>query len=109
MNKIYSPLVSSLLTYGDCREFHGWPDYLELGFKQEHIPELIEMATDDNLNKGDPKSLAVWSPVHAWRTLGQLRAEAAIEPLITLLRMFDVDDDHFVGEEIPKVFGMIGK
>jgi hypothetical protein len=51
--------------------------------------------------------LAVWAPVHAWRTLGQLRAEAAIEPLITLLPMFDVDD--FVGEELPKVFGMIGR
>ena len=107
MDKNYSPLVSSLLAYGDCRELRQWPDYLEMGFRQEHIPELIEMATDEKLNKGDQESLAVWAPVHAWRTLGQLRAEAAIEPLITLLPMFDVDD--FVGEELPKVFGMIGR
>lgn len=109
MDKNYSPLVSSLLTYGDGRELRTWPDYLELGFKPEHIPDLIEMATDEKLNKGDPKSLEVWAPVHAWRTLAQLKAEEAIEPLTTLLRMFDSDDDDFVGEELPKVFGMIGK
>ena len=98
MDKNYSPLVSSLLTYGDGRELRQWPDYLELGFKPEHIPDLIEMATDEKLNKGDPKSLEVWAPVHAWRTLAQLKAEEAVEPLTTLLRMFDSDDDDFVGE-----------
>jgi hypothetical protein len=51
MDKKYSPLVSSLLTYGDGRELRQWPDYLELGFKQEHIPELIEMATDKNISQ----------------------------------------------------------
>jgi hypothetical protein len=109
MDKNYSPLVSSLLAYGDCRELRQWPDYLELGFRQEHIPELIKIATDEKLNKGDPKSLAVWAPVHAWRILAQLKAEEAVGPLMTLLRMFDTDDDDFVGEELPKVFGMIGK
>jgi hypothetical protein len=109
MDKKYSPLVSSLLTYGDGRELRQWPNYLELGFRPEHIPDLIEMATDEKLNKGDPKSLAVWAPVHAWRTLAQLKAEDAVEPLTKLLQMFDSDDDDFVGEELPKVFGMIGK
>ena len=108
MDKNYSPLVSSLLAYGDCRELRQWPDYLAMGFRQEHITELIEMAMDEKLNNGNQGSLAVWAPVHAWRTLGQLRAEAAIEPLVTLLRMFNTDDDDFVGEELPKVFGMIG-
>ena len=109
MNIKYSPSVSLLLTYGDGRELRTWPDYLKLGFKPEHIPELIEMATDPKLNKGDSKSLEVWAPVHAWRTLAQLKAEEAIEPLIKLLWMFDSDNDDFVGEELPKVFGMIGK
>jgi HEAT repeat protein len=79
-----------------------------MGFGREHIASLIEMATDEALNNGDPSSLEVWAPVHAGRTLGQLKAEEAVEPLIGLLRRFDVDDDHFVGEELPKVFGMIG-
>jgi len=109
MDKKYSPLVSSLLAYGDGRELRQWPNYLELGFRPEHIPDLIEMATDPKLNKGDSKSLEVWAPVHAWRTLAQLKAEEAIEPLIKLLWMFDSDDDDFVGEELPKVFGFIGK
>ena len=109
MTKKYSPIVSTLLTYGDCRELLNWPDYLQHGFGEEHIPELIEMATDPELNRGKQDSLEVWAPVHAWRILGQLKAEAAIEPLTGLLQMFDKDNDHFVGEELPKVFGMIGE
>jgi hypothetical protein len=109
VTKKYSILVSTLLTYGDCREIKHWPDYLQHGFREEHIPDLIQMATDPDLNKGDPNSLKVWAPVHAWRILGQLKAEMAIEPLTSLLRMFDTDDDDFVGEELRKVFGMIGE
>jgi HEAT repeat protein len=29
----------------------------------------------------DQNSMEVWAPVHAWRALGQLRAEEAIKPL----------------------------
>ena len=109
MDRTYSPLVSTLLTYGDCRELLSWPDYLQQGFSHEHIPELIQMATDPDLNKGEQDSLEVWAPVHAWRILGQLKAEDAAEPLTDLLRLFESDDDHFVGEELPKVYGMIGE
>ena len=102
----YSPPVDLLLAYGDCRSFREWPNYLELGFGREHIPELIRMATDDELNWADSDSSEVWAPVHAWRTLGQLRAEASIDPL---LRLFDEQEDSdWVGEEMPKVFAMIG-
>jgi hypothetical protein len=46
--------------------------------------------------------------VHAWRALGQLRAEAAIEPLLSLLQLFEDDDDDAVAEELPRVYAMIG-
>ena len=76
----YAPPVDKLLTYGDAHEHGGkpqaWPEYLELGIGPEHIPDLIRMATDEELRWADSESLEVWAPIHAWRTLGALHAEA---------------------------------
>ena len=44
--------------------------------------------------------------MHAWRALGQLRAEASVLPLLDVLRM--LADDEAALEEPPVVFGMIG-
>jgi hypothetical protein len=44
--------------------------------------------------------------MHAWRALGQLRAEAAVAPLLALNSKFEEDDT--ANEELPVVFGMIG-
>ena len=107
MSASYSSPVSELLTLGDCRDFRGWPNYLDLGLRSEHVPELIEMATDKELNWADSESLEVWAPVHAWRALGQLRAVAAIEPLLRLFR--ELEDSDWAGEELPQVYGMIGR
>lgn len=65
------------------------------------------MALDDDLNWNDPGSTEVWSPVHAWRALGQLRAAAAITPLLRLLH--EQEDNDWASEELPIVFGMIGR
>lgn len=102
----YSPPVDTLLTHGEGQPGERWADYRELGIGPEHIPALIRMATDEELSRADTNSLEVWAPMHAWRALGQLRAEAAIEPLLSL---FDIlDDDEWAMEELPKVFGKIG-
>ena len=107
MSVSYSSPVSELLTLGDCRDFREWPNYLDLGVSSEHIPELIEMATDKELNWADSESLEVWAPVHAWRALGQLRAVAAIEPLLQLFH--ELEDSDWVSDELPEVYGMIGR
>lgn len=107
MSTSYSSPVSELLTLGDCRDFREWPNYLDLGLRSEHVPELIEMATDEELNWADSESLEVWAPVHAWRALGQLRAVPAIEPLLHLFH--ELEDSDWVGEELPHVYGMIGR
>lgn len=101
----YEPPVDLLLACGekDARS-DKWPDYLELGFTTEHISDLIRMATDKKLFWADSESMEVWAPLHAWRVLGQLKAEAAIEPL---LQLFEWDDD-WVSDELPHVFAMIG-
>lgn len=106
MNTTYTSPVNSLLTYGDCRESQEWPNYLELGFTRDHIPELIRMAKDEELNWAESDGLEVWAPVHAWRTLGQLRAEEAIEPLMSLFH--ELEESDWVSEELPIVYGMIG-
>lgn len=108
MNSKYSPVLDPLLAYGECQVGKEWQDYLASGLTAEQIPELIEMATDEELYFGEPDSPEVWAPTHAWRALGQLRAEAAILPLMGLLYRIEDEDDDWVGDELPIVFGMIG-
>ncbi len=110
MNSVeYTDPVKKLLTLGtrpSARE--EWPDYRELGLGREQIPELIRMLTDEELHFAPSHSPEVWAPVHAWRSLGQLRAVEAMEPLLAQLRRIDEEHDDAVGEEFPSVFGMIG-
>jgi len=100
----YTWPVDKLLTIGDPRRFTEWPKYYEFGLTEEYTSDLIRMATDMELHNADAKSDAVWAPLHAWRTLGQLRAEQAVEALLSILHM----DDDWVANELPTVFGMIG-
>jgi len=109
MSDVYANPVAKLLTYGGFdinRWDEPWPDYLELGFTKEHVSDLIRMAIDTELNNSDQKSLEVWAPVHAWRALGQLRAEEAAQPLVHLFEQ--LKDDDWLPSELPKVFSMIG-
>lgn len=102
----YTHHVSQLLTVGDCRIKRDWPDYVGLyGFTENDIPELIRLATDQVLHSSDSDSPDIWAPIHAWRVLGQLKASAAVEPLVKLFH--EVDND-WVATELPEVFAMIG-
>jgi hypothetical protein len=101
----YTAPVDQLLSLGSPGEiWDPWADYLELGFTHEHVPELIRMATDPALNESEGL-VDVWAPLHAWRTLGQLRADAAAQPLVDLLAT--VDDD-WIQDDLPQALGMIG-
>jgi hypothetical protein len=104
----YMPPVSHLLLSGETnlRTSEEWPDYVaELGLTQEDIPELIRLATDKELHfDTDLDDPASWAAVHAWHALGQLHAEAAIEPLLATLEW----DSDWAAEDVPKVYGMIG-
>ncbi len=63
------------------------------------------MATDEELNQGDSDSPEVWSPVHAWRALGQLKAVQAVEPLLGLLNN---RDDDWIHSDFPTLCTLIG-
>ena len=109
MRHDYADPVARLLDYGGCdirRTDEPWPDYLELGFSEEHVPELIRMATDDDLNNADQDSVKVWAPLHAWRTLGQLQAVEAAKPLVRLFERLRHDD--WLPTELRKAFSLIG-
>jgi SEC-C motif len=105
----YAGPLRRLLFIGKTRNYDPaeWPDYAtEFGLRREHIPELIRLACDAALNWGDPESREVWAPLHAWRALGQLQAEASVVPLLAFLKT--AEGDEAVGQDFPMVFGMIG-
>lgn len=103
----YSHPVNQLLTFGDCFKIKNDTNYLEkFGFTPEDIPELIRMSVDPELNWADSESLEVWAPVHAWRSLGQLRAQEAIDPLISVFD--EIEDIDWTSSEMPPVFKQIG-
>ncbi len=104
----YTEPVAQLLSYGDPRGATKWSDYLSLGFTEEHVPELVKMVLDDELNRGSGETLKIWAPVHAWRTLAQLQAEDAIEPLLALFDFEEDFDDDWAISELPTIYGMIG-
>ena len=95
----YQSPVSLLLDYGIPRNISQteWFDYVgAYGFTDEHIPALIRLATEEDLNWQDEGEC--YAPIHACRALGQLRAEAAIQPLVSLL---DADDCDWFMEDLP--------
>lgn len=106
MSAPYLPPLDQLLAldFPEFGRYKPWPDYLAMGFTAEHVPELIRMVVDEELEAGDADDEATYGAIHAWRTLGLLRAEAAVEPLMRMLEM----ESDWVREEIPAVLGMIG-
>jgi hypothetical protein len=105
----YQPPVSRLLRRGEPSPGEkSWRHYLDLGLGPEHVPELVRMLRDRELNDGDPESAEVWAPVHAWRALGQLRAAEAVGPLLEALQESEDRDDDWGLEELPEVFARLG-
>jgi hypothetical protein len=105
---IYPPPVDKLLAYGEIksirRKWTNYPEQFEL--RPEHIPDLIRMATDSELNGADSDNPEVWAPIHALRALAQLKAEEAIAPLLSVFD--EMEEDEWFREEVSEVFGMIG-
>ena len=100
----YTSPISDLLTLGECN-WQDWFDYSRFEFTESHIPELLQLAQDWKLFEHDDDEM-VWSPVHAWRVLGTLQAEAAVEPLINLF--YKEDDQFVVAEFLPSAIGRLG-
>ena len=114
MTNTYAEPVSKLLKLG--RPAEPWQDYLALGITPSDIPELVRLAEDHGLRVMEPpanfpedKDLPEWyAQIHAWRALGQLRAEEAIPAILGLLHQVDDEDDDWIGEDADEVFALIG-
>lgn len=102
-----NPKILTLLTLGEPENKRNWPDYLgRYDFTEQDTPALIDLFADEEISSMDSDSPEVWAQVHAWRILGQLGSEAAIEPIIN---SFDtLYDDDYAQSELPTVIGMIG-
>ena len=106
MDTQYTEPVAALLTLGRPNIGDEWSKYNELGITQEHLPELLRMIADEDLNWANTEDDTVWAPVYAWRILGNLRAVEAVQPL---LERFNLDEeDDWALEDIPKALAMIG-
>lgn len=104
----YQPPLEKLLKLGHPDHI-DWPaEFQSLGLEGGHIPDLIRMALDEELNNADSESTEVWGPLYAWRALGELKAVEALKPLLSLLRRIDEQDDDWVDTELPEVFAQIG-
>jgi hypothetical protein len=103
----YPPPLDRLLGLGVVgARRREWRDYTAMGFTAEHVPDLLRMAGDDELNWSDPDDPRVYAPLHAWRVLGQLCAAEAAAPLTDLLLRYG---DDWAKENIPCVLGLIGE
>jgi hypothetical protein len=102
------PPLSGLFDRGEPEEVSEYPDYQAEGFGPEHIPDLIRIVLDEDLNNAPTDRSEVWAPLYAGRILSQLRAAEAAEPLTRLLRRIDDLDDDWAAVELPAVFAMIG-
>ncbi|MCE9564329.1 MAG: DUF1186 family protein [Planctomycetes bacterium] len=113
---VYTGPVGELLNLGrDALDRATKIDYAKFGIGMEHVPELIRLMQDKELfdwdydNDDAEEPPAIYAFIHAWRALGQLRAEAAIEPLLDLIA--EQDDGEWIDwvtEDVPEVLGQIG-
>ncbi len=102
-----NPKIQILLTLDTPPNTRKWPDYLaKYDFTEEDVPALLAVFTDQDIEQLSSDRPEVWAPLYAWRILGQLGSEDAIEPIV---QSFDTlhEDDWALGE-LCGVIGMIG-
>jgi len=115
MTNTYTEPVSKLLKLGRPAG-ENWLDYSTLDLTREHIPELIRLVEAHDLRILEPpddlpdeEDLPEWfAQIHAWRALGQLKAEEAIPAILGILHQIDDEDDDWIGEDAEEVFALIG-
>lgn len=104
-----SDVMRRLLELGlsEAYAVEAWLDYVgAVGLGPDDVAELIGLACAPDAPDMDADSAEGWVPVHAWRALGQLRAAAAVAPL--LASRVRALDDEWAGLDLPEVFGLIG-
>lgn len=97
------PAARLLITGGKDLSPVAKSQILALG--QQAIPQLMDVLRDHQLAKQDAPGEG-WAPVHAVRLLGELRAVAAVEPMLDLLD--DSDGGDYLSAEIIEALPAMG-
>ena len=114
-NYTYIAPVAQLLTLGSKYNLKvAWPNYLQMGFTREHIPELIRLMLDFELanlpwDENEQEPDVVYGQIHAWRTLTQLQATEAIPAMLNLFHSLDDNFDDYISVEVPRALGILGE
>ena len=95
--------------YLDIEDNSKWPDYLQYNFTESDVPDLIAILLDEELYESPTGENGKWLHLHTWRTLGQLKAVDAIDPLISSFDFFSLVEDNSAFKELPEVITMIGE
>lgn len=84
-----------------------WLDYGSRGITPSDERALIDLATDPALLWAETDSPESWVPVHASRSLAELRSEAAVAPLLSTADELAESSDWMM-EELPEILATIG-
>ncbi len=98
----YPQALAELLTFGEPEkdlEYEDWAD--KLG---DHVPDLIRMILDEDLNSREDDDPALWSPIHALRVLCILGPIEAAKPLLACLGW----DEDWVVDALTELYTAIG-
>ncbi|HJZ48417.1 MAG TPA: hypothetical protein VKE41_14670 [Roseiflexaceae bacterium] len=102
----YPPPLDQLLTLGSALEHEEIAAQIaQLGFTEEHVPDLVRMTRDRALNTMPSDSDAGWAPIHALTALASLDVGTHAAELVPL---FDIDSEWF-GEDLPTILGKAGQ
>jgi hypothetical protein len=73
----------------------------------ELVPDLADITMDRVLWMTEPPDW--WSSVHATYVLGAIGTDEVLTPLVASLRWSDAYDNEWVTEDLPSIFGSMGK
>lgn len=104
----YTDPVAQLLLQGDIEESRDpadWVDYVTtFGLTEEHVPELLQLASDLEVYEVEEDDPAGFANLHAVRALGQVGSETAIAPMIELCER----EDDFLRENLHAALAIFG-
>lgn len=105
------PVVEALAQLGEPASREHLDYVGRFGLTDSDIPALVELArrwADDAHFEATGGSDAMWAPIHAWRALSDLNAEALVPTLLDMLDTLDDAEDDWFFEETPRLFARIG-
>src|SRR5215207_4727106 len=79
----YPSPLDQLLTLGNALEIADINERIaQIGFSQEHVPDLVRMTRDRALNTVQSEADAGWAPIHALTALASLDVSAHVAELL---------------------------